>query len=300
MPFQVTATSLNLRSRPKVSPRNRLAVLPNGHRVEKISEASVPGWWQVSTTLNGATLTGFVSSAHLAPTEDISEAPGPSRITEVHLQENRTTAARSSVTGRAFPLGEPGRPRRGNGGPDQRRAELVAIVNYLDVENSARYRPGGSTFCNIYAYDYCYLSGVYLPRVWWTDMAIAELSQGRSIPVRYGENVAELSANSLYDWLREFGNAFGWSRMAGLDALQEAANNGGVGVICAQRTDLNRSGHICLVVPEVPPHTAARRDGSVSLPLQSQAGTRNFSFSCGTTAWWTGSQFRAFGFWVHP
>jgi hypothetical protein len=254
----------------------------------------------VSTNLNGATLIGFVSSAYLASPEDFVEAPGRNRIAEVHLQENRRNVTRSSTTGRAFPLGEPNRPRRGGGGPYERRAELVSIANYFDVENSARYRPGGSTFCNIYAYDYCYLSGVYLPRVWWIHQAIAKLSQGRSVPVRYGETVAELNANALYDWLREFGNAFGWPRVADLNAVQDGANSRGVCVICAQRTDPNRSGHICVVVPEVPPQAALRRDGSVSLPLQSQAGARNFCFSCGTKTWWTGSQFRTFGLWVHP
>jgi hypothetical protein len=57
-----------------------------------------------------------------------------------------------------------------------------------------------------------------------------------------------------------------------------------------------------LVVPERPPAEAKRSEGSegsVHLPLQSQAGSRNFCYSCGTSRWWTRDQFRAFGFWVH-
>jgi hypothetical protein len=136
--------------------------------------------------------------------------------------------------------------------------------------------------------------------VWWTPNALHDLREGRVVAVKYDDTVRELNANALYDWLRDFGENFGWRRVPDQDALQRIANGGGVGVICAQRTDLNRSGHICVVVPERPPDSAAKRaDGNVQLPLQSQAGSRNFCYSCGTTRWWAGEQFRAFGFWVH-
>jgi len=221
-------------------------------------------------------------------------------ITAVHLRENSPTARRDSIAGRAFPLGEADRPVRGSGTPAQRQQELIAIIRYLHVERSPRYQPAaGSTYCNIYAYDYCYLSGVYLPRVWWTAKAIGDLAAGKTVQVKYGDTVHELNANALHDWLRDFGSAFGWSRVAGLNDLQNAADQGSVCMICAQRTDLDRPGHICAVVPEEAPHVAVRGPSGVKLPLQSQAGATNFCFDCGTTKWWAGAKFRAFGFWVH-
>ena len=301
MRYTVNAASLNLRSQAKVSPANRLAVLPHGHIVDLVTGATGDAWWRISTVLDGVVLTGFAASQFLTPVAAAAPLPTASGITPVHLSENSPSAKRSLTTGRAFPLGEAGRPQRSSGTPAQRTAEQIAIVRYLDVETSPRYQPGaGSTYCNIYACDYCYLNKVYLPRVWWTSRAIASLSAGVPVAARYADTVNELNANALYDWLRDFGTSFGWTRVSTVDELQQAADQGGVGIICAQRVDLNRSGHIVAVVPEsTPPLLAQRAGGVVSLPLQSQAGARNFCFSCGTGKWWAGSQFRAFGFWTH-
>jgi hypothetical protein len=298
MPHVVSATSLNLRSEPRVSPSSRIATLPQGHAVERLEDGP-EGWWKVRTTLNGTALAGFVARQFLTETD--TAAPAVVRgVSAVHLRENRPEVKRSVATGRAFPLGEADRPRRDSATQEQRIQQLHDIVAYLDVEHNARYRPtSGATYCNIYAYDYCYLAGVYLPRVWWTAHALVDLRAGRAVAARYDDTVRELNANALFDWLRDSGGAFGWHRVMQAEDLQQVANAGGIGIICAQRKDLNRSGHICVVVPERPPDAAKRTAGSVNLPLQSQAGTRNFCYSCGTSRWWAGDQFRAFGFWVH-
>lgn len=299
MAYKVSATALNLRSTPRIDPLNRLATLPQGQRLEKLEE--VPGgWWKVSTTLNGASLEGFIAERYVAA--DAAPEPraeGQGALVPVHLEENRTNVKRSGTSGRAFPLGEPGAPRRTGSTPAERVRQLHEIVKYLDVEHKARYQASGTTYCNIYAYDYCYLAGVYLPRVWWTPSALADLSAGRVVPVQYDKTVRELNANALFDWLRDVGAEFGWQRVADADTLQQKADAGGVSVICAQRKDLNRSGHICVVVPERPPAAAKRTSGNVLLPLQSQAGARNFCYSCGSSRWWSGEKFRAFGFWTH-
>ncbi|MEO8097304.1 MAG: hypothetical protein ABI811_06340 [Acidobacteriota bacterium] len=187
--------------------------------------------------------------------------PIPKSIPAVHLTENRDSATRQSQTTRAFPLGEPNRPSRATG--------LDAIVRYLDVEHSPRYqRTPASTFCNIYACDYCYLAGAYLPRVWWTSTALASFAQGRDVAVKYGVTVAELSANALYDWLRDFGPTFGWTQTTSLDVLQSAANAGQVAVICVQAAVLSRPGHITAVIPESAPTLTAQRQGeTVLMPL---------------------------------
>lgn len=218
-------------------------------------------------------------------------------ISSVHLAENFPGARRDSAAGRAYPLGETDRPSRNPGNS----ADLGPIVRYLDVEHSARYQPTPtSTFCNIYACDYCYLAGAYLPRVWWTDAALKRLRADETVEPKYGETVVELNANSLYAWLRDFGPSFGWRPRASVDELQAAANQGQVAVICARRKLLSDAGHIAVVVPESTPPLIAERDGAfIRLPLQSQAGRRNFCFSCGHGRWWEGAQFQAYGFWTH-
>jgi len=227
-----------------------------------------------------------------------SWAAMPNPILAVHLAENTSGARRSLTTGRAYPLGELDRPTRASA----TAAELERIVRYLNVEAHARYaRTPSNTFCNVYAYDYCYLAGVYLPRVWWTSLALMNLAAGQTVPAKYGITVQELNANALYVWLRDHGAAYVWTRAASLDQLQTAANAGQVSLICAQRTVLSKPGHIAAVVPEsAPPQIAERTGTQVRLPLQSMAGARNFCFSCVPGKWWEGAQFQAFGFWIHP
>ena len=211
-------------------------------------------------------------------------------IPEAHMPANHPAARRNSVAARAYPLNELDRPSRADG-PD-------AIVRYLAVETSARYqRSTSSTYCNIYACDFCYLSGVYLPRVWWTDDAIEKIAAGETVRARYGETVREV--NALFVWLKEHGPEFGWREVVTADELQRAVNAGAVGAICAQRKTASASGHIAMVVPETSEHRAERVDGVVRLPLQSQAGARNYAYGSGISKWWAGAQFRAFGFFVH-
>ena len=80
-----------------------------------------------------------------------------------------------------------------------------------------------------------------------------------------------------------------------LTELQDAANQGEVCLICAQRNDLNMSGHIVAVVAETQTKQAARSGLQVTRPLQSQAGAVNFRYSTGVRAWWTDAKFRHHG-----
>lgn len=294
--FRVKAAALNLRSTPGVNPNNRIAVLPQGQLVNKLSESGVGNWWEVSTTINGHLLKGFVASNRLSKVDEVEatiNAPAGS-IPPVHLLRN-ALISRNQEGGRAFALNEPGQPSRNLSSPAK---SLTEIINWLKVEQSERYLPGNSsTFCNIYAYDYAYLAGAFLPRVWWTRKAIIDIQDGNNVPVRYGETVRELNANSIFDWFEDFSADFGWTRVFDITQLQEAANQGQVCIINAQRTNLNASGHICAVVPEVEGNKASRASSEVIMPLQSQAGAHNFRY--GVSTWWKGSQFRSFGFWTH-
>lgn len=217
------------------------------------------------------------------------------------MKENQRNVTRTRDGGRAFPLGEPGRPQRTANTSEKKVEELLGIVNYLDTQNPThkRYQPKSSTtFCNIYAYDYCYLANVFLPRTWWTGPALRRIRDGEDVQVVYGETVHEMNANMLHDWFKDYGANFGWQNEVDLDSLQGAANVGEVCIIVAQRQDLSRSGHIVAVVPEHDGFQAKRNSaGEVLQPLESQAGATNFRFKVGNRHWWQQDKFRSFGFW---
>lgn len=296
MQLRVAPAALNLRSEPRVAPSNRIAVLPQGHLVTVLSEA--PNLWRkVATFLDGSNAEGFVHSAYLVASNTVEETFD--RVTAIHLQTDKADITPHTTAGRAFPIGDPGRPRSTAVTASERRRELDDIATYLDVEHSVRYAASGATtFCNVYAYDFCCLAGVYLPRVWWKGEALERLGRGEPVAALYDQTVRELRANDLYDWFTDYGERFGWRRLFDLDELQQQANEGFVGVIVAQRLLLGQPGHITVVVPERPDQAAARNDSKVARPLQSQAGASNLKYFTGARAWWQASKFRAFGFWT--
>ncbi len=300
--YVVNADNLNFRDAPVAVPRTRIALLDRGQKIEKLGDAPDPSWWRVRVRIGERNVEGYVAHQYLAP-ESSFHAPAPlTGIAPIHLEENRPTVTRAA-TGAAWrhPLGEANRPRRSADSSAARVSELRAIVDWLRVDDTAhrRWQPmSSSTYCNIYAYDYSYLAGAYLPRVWWTGRALTQLANGVAVSPVPGSSVVEITANELYQWLSDFGSDFGWRRTTSLSELQDAANDGHVGVICARRVDLARSGHIATVVPESSAERARRQGGSVISPLQSQAGSTNIRY--GTPLWWAHSRFRAFGFWHHP
>lgn len=308
---RVTATQLTLRSAPVVAERTRVALLNQGKDLQVLGAASEPGWVRVRVSLSGLLREGVVAERFLealprARSRGASMAPVPALpvLSAAHMAQDRPDIRRDRDGGRAYPLGEPGRPARSGRSAESLAQSVTAIVDYLDVASPAhlRYQPrGGATYCNIYATDFAYLCGVYLPRVWWTDRALLRLREGEKPAVEYGRTVRELNANALHDWLEDFGPAFGWQREVELTALQAAANAGEVCVIVARRVDLNRPGHITAVVPETGEAKAVRNaQDEVVRPLESQAGTRNVLRAPAASAWWQGSRFQAFAFWRHP
>jgi hypothetical protein len=55
-----------------------------------------------------------------------------------------------------------------------------------------------------------------------------------------------------------------------------------------------------MVVPETEQHSAKRNSaGDVIAPLQSQAGSVNFSYGTGKLNWWKDARFAESAFWVH-
>jgi hypothetical protein len=296
-----TTARLNLRSSPQAVPQTLMTTLLPDTLVTKVAD-SKPGWMQVIVPVLNTK--GFVFASYLNPTTEaevpaIPEAP---KIPFVHLKPQAgTDSKRLSINARAFPLNELNLPSRNTTNAQASITSIHSIVTYLDVEHSLRYGPTEAhTYCNIYAYDFCFLSGVYMPRVWWTRSAIANLALGTAVPVLYGISVNEVNANSLHDWFIEFSSQYGWTRVLQMNELQDSVSkNGRVGIITGQRVNLNTAGHITCVVPETSSMKAERdANGNVIRPLQSQAGRNNHNYFVGN--WWSNpASFRAFGFWIH-
>jgi hypothetical protein len=300
--FAVTATTLNVRRAPAINPANVIGQLGQGELIEMIGQPSTD-WLQIQTSR----LSGFAAARYLSPVAvpmPVPAAPSPAGAfipPRVHFPPGVRSAI-DSTEARHTPLAgfHPG-PRPAGQSDADRCRQLNANIRSLDVERSARYLPTSkSTYCNIYAYDLCFLGGAYMPRVWWMAKALLDLSQGGNPGVAYGKTVRELNANALFDWFSEWGDEYGWQRCVDVTELQDKANHGFVGVICAQRRNLSRSGHITVVAPESAEHAAERTGQTVTAPLQSQAGAKNKPYF--TRQWWTDASlgFRAYGFWACP
>lgn len=206
------------------------------------------------------------------------------KLPVVHLIK-KSLVSKNDDKHRGSQLNDPGQPQIRN--PEychlSSSQSLLNIVDWLDVENSKRYKAGnGDTFCNVYASDYCMFAGAYLPRVWWTTKAIQKLKKGENVEIKYGDTVHELDANSLFKWFSDFGSQFYWQEMKpnGHDftEIQETANNGNV-VTLVYKNPSGKSGHLLVVIPESGKRLAKRVNGVVTLPVHSQAGAVNFSYN---------------------
>lgn len=310
--MRVTAPELFLRRVPTTLGNVPIARMKEGQIVRVLGEAAPP-WLRVRATIGGSDAIGFASSRFLeaapapppgsgdatTPLPAAPIAPAPGSPPAVHFRENDPRSRRASASRRAQPLGEADRPSRDSStDAPARTAQLNAILDWLAAEHSARYQRTEVTFCNVYAADYCYLASAYLPRVWWNGAALNRIGAGSVPPVQYDTTVREMRADDLLEWLIEFGAAFGWRRVFDASALQNAANEGGIGVICADRRAPG-PGHISIVVPETEQARAQRdADGNVVSPLQSQAGAENFRRRT-TRDWWNDDIYRDRGFFVH-
>lgn len=200
-------------------------------------------------------------------------------IPQVHLSSSNPST-RNMTTRRAFPLNEPDMPKG-----DGTVSGIRKIIDFLDVAKSARYvRTAATTFCNIYAYDYAYLSGAFLPRVWWSTDALQSL---RFDSIVYGQTVFEMNANSLYDWFYKYGAEFGWKDVD-MTQAQIAANKGKCVIMVAANRDRKRPGHIVAVVPETDEVKCVGANGIIIYPVMSQAGAMNKKYFC--SKWWDGHE----------
>jgi hypothetical protein len=316
-PFLVVDTQLSplrVRSEPKIgSPptANVIAQLPDGHPVRAVTGTKVRNFLEIETSLVGAHIHGFASADFLTPAPGVNEipivqpapAPPATGIVEVFMPRPAGLITKRTAIAGAHSLNEPDMPTRRGTTPDELRASLGEVIDYLATDKPAhkRYQPrSGLTFCNIYAHDYCFLAGVFLPRVWWTPGAIERLTRGETVEPLIENTIMEMRANDLFRWLRDFGPRFGWRQTGTPTKLQQEASQGAIGLIVARRKQDGKSGHIVAVVPETETEHAVRNAaGEVTRPLQSQAGAVNFRRGNSTLNWWKGDQFAESAFWLH-
>lgn len=183
-----------------------------------------------------------------------------------------------------------------------KKESISRLITKLDVENSIRYqRTVEDTYCNVYSYDYCYFSKVYLPTVWWTEESLEKLAQGQEVEAIFEKTVDRIYSSAITDWFSEWGPNFGWQKMFTAEEIQNKVNeNGGIGIICAKRREKGLSGHIVPVIPETDSHKAYRENGVVLYPLQSQAGKLNYNyFSEVRKDWWNDELYSSFVFYYH-
>jgi hypothetical protein len=292
------AHALNLRKGP--APAATIATLRSRHEVIKISEhPAQPDWWLVSTVVDGRRTEGYVKAAFLTAGAGLVNAVPAESLPQAHLP---ALGRRTEPGRRAYPLGEASMPVRAGNSPAELSRSVLEIVNFLDPGNPAhlRYAPvERATYCNIYAHDFAMRCQVCLPRVWWTDAALRQIRAGNSVAEDLDITVRELSANAIFDWFVDFGAGFGWRRSLDLTEVQEAANEGKVCFVVAQRANTNDPGHISAVIPEHGGLIATRKNGVVTQPVESQAGPENFRAKVQTKQWWRDTRFRAFAFWIH-
>lgn len=319
--FRIAADSgLWLRSSPdSKTNKNRIVAYPHGTLVRFVANSASQDWWEVTIDQGGKTRQGFMAAGLLSPVDSVvapsstpvtpaapaAPKPAPAApataagVVEVHFpNSNNRPVKRSETAGRIWMLNESGAPVRNGSTPAKRAAQLADIIAWLNPEKSARHLPDKSnTYCNIYAYDYACLAQCYIPRIWWTQKAIHELTLGHTVVIKYEDTVDEWTANMLYQWFRDWGGQFGWTAAHDLDELQSNANAGGVSIIVAKNSQGH--GHITAVVPEIP-GKQAKRDaaGKVVIPLESQAGSTNHNYITKASQWWAPPKYTT-GFWVH-
>lgn len=297
-----TTGFLNLRKEPKKVAGNVLLVLPPDTIVEKTGFSG--NWFQVKAVIGGVIVTGYASSDFLIPSDDELPSVLPlSTIPRVDYPAGNKNINLND-TARICPLNEPGLIKADLSTittVNERSTTIHNIINFLSVEKSARYAPGsGHTYCNIYAYDVAYCTGAYLPRVWWTNDAITKIKTGNIPAVKYAVSVSEYTANMITDWFEKYGQSFKWDRVFNLTELQNEVNKGKLGIIVAQRINMNNPGHIVAVVPETETLHAIRNGSEVTSPLQSQAGSSNKKYFTGYKWWEDTTRFKKFGFWIWP
>lgn len=200
------------------------------------------------------------------------------------------------------PMVDPNIPFKDLTDVSTKKESIRQLIRKLDVTNSIRYQKTiEDTYCNVYSFDYCLYSQVYLPTVWWTEESLKKIKNGQKVEAIFNKTVEPIYSSAIHDWFIKWGAEFGWKRMFDLDEIQNKVNNeGGVGIICAKRKKVGLSGHIVPIVPETKMKKAYREHGVVVYPLQSQAGKLNYTyFAKARKDWWNHERYSSHVFYYH-
>lgn len=284
MKYRVATSSANLRDLPSANDNSTiLAQIPFRLAFKLVNKIS-PDWWKVR--LLNTNKEGFVWCHEI---ELIDETLQKDADIEIPNFEPSSIGSLDNKVDTYKPLGDPAIPFRDLTSITSKKTTISAIIEKLNVEKSFRFQKDeADTYCNIYTFDFCFFAKVYIPRLRWTDKAIAQLEKGNEVPLVFDDTIRPFYSNYIYDWFEQSSGIFGWEKIDDVDALQTKVNeNGGVGIIAAKRFILNKSGHVVVVVPETETQKAFRVNGKVLYPLQSQAGMNNYNyFSKIRGAWW--------------
>ena len=284
MKYRVATSSANLRDLPSANDNSTiLAQIPFRLAFKLVDKISAD-WWKVR--LLNTDKEGFVCSHEIEPIDETLQ-----KVADIEIP-NFEPSSKGTLDNKVDtykPLGDPAIPFRDLTSVTSKKTTINAIIEKLNVEKSFRFQKDEvDTYCNIYTFDFCFFAKVYIPRLRWTDKAIALLEKGNEVPLVFDDTIRPFYSNYIYDWFEQSSGIFGWEKIDDVDALQTKVNeNGGVGIIAAKRFILNKSGHVVVVVPETETQKAFRVNGKVLCPLQSQAGMNNYNyFSKIRGAWW--------------
>ncbi|ASS49579.1 MAG: hypothetical protein A3D31_02295 [Candidatus Fluviicola riflensis] len=235
------------------------------------------------------------------PSSPVEDATPDGRIKSADLPASPDSRL-DSIIAKFHPISDATIPYRDLTDATTKRESIHRLIEKLDVKRSLRYqRTIEDTYCNVYSYDYCYFSHVYLPTVWWTDESLGKILDGQTVEPVFNETVVRIYSSAIHDWFLKWGASFGWKRMTDLDEIQHKVNTeGGIGIICAKRKIAGLSGHIVPIVPESNTRKAYRENGVVIYPLQSQAGKLNYHyFSKARRDWWNHERYSSHVFYYH-
>ena len=80
------------------------------------------------------------------------------------------------------PISDESIPFRDLSNAETKRESIRQLIEKLDVTKSLRYqRTIEDTYCNVYSYDFCYFSKVYLPTVWSVSYTHLTLPTNREV-----------------------------------------------------------------------------------------------------------------------
>jgi hypothetical protein len=142
------------------------------------------------------------------------------------------------------------------------------VIDQFEVETQGRYKPhkdaNNNTYCNIFTWDVTRAMGAEIPQ-----RVDIKTNKPRHFPDTSGTK--ELNANGMAEWLRTHGAKYGWKKVTG-NVAQENANEGKPAV--AVWHNPKGIGHFQVVRPIKGNDTYSVDKG----PYVAQAGSKNYSY----------------------